>query len=165
MHTAASNPTTDASRTLADHIGVPRYGVRMVREAVADTGPCRIRSAQDVHEFCAPFLADLPHEELHVLYLSTKNEILGSMLVTRGTLDASLVHPREVFRGAILLPCANIIVVHNHPTGDPTPSTEDRTVTRQLCAAGRTLGIDVLDHVIVGNGDRYVSLAESGLLD
>ena len=85
------------------------------------------------------------------------------VLVTRGLLDASLVHPREVFREAIAERAAAVILVHNHPSGDPTPSAEDRAVTAQLVAAGRLLDIPVHDHVIVGRG-RYVSFAEAGWL-
>ena len=90
-------------------------------------------------------------------------QILGDRLITRGILNSSLVHPREVFRAAIAEAAAGIIVVHNHPSGDPTPSADDRAVTRQLVEAGRLLDLPVYDHVIVG-GDRYVSFAEAGLL-
>lgn len=84
-------------------------------------------------------------------------------LVTRGTLDTSLVHAREVFRTAVAESAACLILVHNHPSGDPTPSAEDREVTRQLVDAGALLGVPVLDHVIVGDA-RYVSFVEAGLL-
>jgi DNA repair protein RadC len=124
----------------------------------------RIRCAADVYALMRLELRDLPHEEFHVLLLSTQNEVLRNLQVTRGTLDASLVHPREVFREAISESAASIILVHNHPSGDPTPSAEDRAVTRQLRQAGGIIGIDVLDHVIVGEG-RYVSLAEIGGLE
>jgi len=93
------------------------------------------------------------------LLLNTRHHVVRDVLVTRGILDASLVHPREVFRIAVSEGAAGIILVHNHPSGDPTPSAEDRAVTRQLGAAGRAVGIPVLDHVIVGRG-RYVSLAD-----
>ena len=81
--------------------------------------------------------------------------------MTRGTLDTSLISPREVFRLAVVEGAAAVILVHNHPAGDPTPSPDDRVVTRQVAEAGRTLGIPVLDHVIVGDG-RFASLAEEG---
>jgi DNA repair protein RadC len=109
-------------------------------------------------------MRDLPHEEFHVLLLNTQNEVLRDLQITRGTLDASLVHPREVFRPAITEAAASIILVHNHPSGDPAPSAEDRSITTQLRDAGRIIGIDVLDHVIIGES-RFVSLAEAGLLD
>lgn len=121
----------------------------------------RIRSAVDVYERVRLRMRDLAHEEFHVLLLNTQNEVLRQLQVTRGTLDASLVHPREVFRPAITEAAASVILLHNHPSGDPTPSAEDRAVTRQLVGAGELVGIEVLDHVIVGEG-RYVSLAESG---
>jgi DNA repair protein RadC len=124
----------------------------------------RVRTPRDVYERMRFTMRDLPHEEFHVLLLNTQNEILRDLQVTRGTLDASLVHPREVFRAAIAEAAAGVILVHNHPSGDPTPSAEDRVVTRQLRDAGRLVGIEVLDHVIVGEG-RYVSFVEAGLLD
>jgi DNA repair protein RadC len=124
----------------------------------------RLSTPRDVYERMRLLMRDLPHEEFHVLLVNTQNQILRDLQVTRGTLDASLVHPREVFRPAILEAAASVILVHNHPSGDPTPSAEDRAVTRQLRAAGQTIGIEVLDHVIVGEG-RYVSFVEAGLLD
>jgi DNA repair protein RadC len=124
----------------------------------------RLSSPRAVYDRMRLVMRDLPHEEFHVLLLNTQNQLLRDLQVTRGTLDASLVHPREVFRPAIAEAAAAVILVHNHPSGDPTPSAEDRAVTRQLRAAGATIGIEVLDHVIVGEG-RYVSFSEAGLLD
>jgi DNA repair protein RadC len=123
----------------------------------------RIRSPADVYRYYAPRLADLPAEEFHVLALDSQSGVLRDLLVTRGLLNASLVHPREVFRGAIAEAAAGVIVVHNHPSGDPTPSADDRAATRQLVEAGRILDLPVYDHVVVGAG-RYVSFAEAGLL-
>lgn len=124
----------------------------------------RFQSPAEVYARMRSALRDLRHEEFHVLLLDTQNRILRDLQVTRGTLDASLVHPREVFRAAIAEAAASVILVHNHPSGDPTPSAEDRAVTRQLRAAGAAVGIEVLDHVIVGEG-RYVSFVEAGLMD
>jgi DNA repair protein RadC len=123
----------------------------------------RIRSPGDVYRYYAPRLADLPAEEFHVLALDSQSGVLRDLLVTRGLVNASLVHPREVFRGAIAEAAAGVIVVHNHPSGDPTPSADDRAATRQLVEAGRILDLPVYDHVVVGSG-RYVSFAEAGLL-
>ncbi|MDH5316239.1 MAG: JAB domain-containing protein, partial [Gemmatimonadota bacterium] len=89
--------------------------------------------------------------------------VLRDITVTRGLLDSSLVHPREVFRPVIAEAAAGVILVHNHPSGDPTPSPEDRAVTRQLVAAGQLLDLPVYDHVIVA-GDRHISFATVGLL-
>src|SRR5438034_1983185 len=124
--------------------------------------PERIRGPADVQRVYAARLRDLAVEEFHVLALGSQSQILGDRLITRGILNSSLVHPRE-FRAAIAEAAAGIIVVHNHPSGDPTPSADDRAVTRQLVEAGRVLDLPVYDHVVVG-GDRYVSFAEAGLL-
>jgi len=129
----------------------------------ADPPPDRIRSPADVHRVYAARLRDLAVEEFHVLALDSQSQVLADLLITRGILNSSLVHPREVFRAAIAEAAAGIIVVHNHPSGDPTPSADDRAVTRQLVDAGRLLDVPVYDHVIVG-GDRFVSFAEAGLL-
>ncbi|HSG48550.1 MAG TPA: DNA repair protein RadC [Longimicrobiales bacterium] len=111
-----------------------------------------IRGPADVFRRMGPRLRDLPQEEFHALLLHTRHRVLREVAVTRGILDASLIHPREVFRVAVMEGAAGVILVHNHPSGDPTPSAEDRAVTRQLRDAGRALGIPVLDHVVVGDG-------------
>src|SRR5713226_8779134 len=164
-----------AARPCAELSGVPGVGrAKAARLAVAielrrpiatetEPPPERIRGPGDVQRYYAQRLRDLAVEEFHVLALGSQSQILADLLITRGILNSSLVHPREVFRGAIAEAAAGIIVVHNHPSGDPTPSADDRAVTRQLVDAGRLLDVPVYDHVIVG-GDRYVSLAEAGLL-
>jgi DNA repair protein RadC len=136
-------------------------GRRMARETSVERP--RIQGPADVYEICAPALRDLRQEEFRVLLLNTQHTVLRELVITRGTLDTSVVHPREVFRAAISESAAAIILVHNHPSGDPAPSQEDRDVTEQLAAAGRLIGISVLDHVVVGDG-RYVSFVELGLL-
>ena len=123
----------------------------------------RIGEPADVVRLVGGRLRDLQVEEFHLLALDTRSRVLRDVLVTRGLLDSSLVHPREVFRAAISEAAAGIILVHNHPSGDPTPSAEDRAVTRQLVAAGQLLDLPVYDHVIVA-GDRFVSFATAGLL-
>jgi DNA repair protein RadC len=123
----------------------------------------RIRSPLDVFRWFAPRLADLAAEEFHVLALDSQSAVLRDILVTRGILNGSLVHPREVFRAAIAEAAAGIIVAHNHPSGDPTPSADDRAVTRQLAEAGRILDMPLYDHIVIGSG-RYVSFSESGML-
>jgi DNA repair protein RadC len=122
-----------------------------------------ISGPMDVYRYFAPRLEDLPVEEFHVAVLDTQHRLERDITVTRGLLSASLVHPREVFREAIAERAASVILVHNHPSGDPTPSADDRKVTTQLVAAGKLLDIPVHDHVIIGRG-RYASFAESGLL-
>lgn len=112
----------------------------------------RIRGPRDVFARMGPALRHLAQEEFHALLLNAQHVVVREVLVTRGILDASLIHPREVFRTAVEAGAAAIVLVHNHPSGDPTPSAEDRAVTRQLAAAGRALGIPVLDHVVIGDG-------------
>lgn len=123
----------------------------------------RIGEPADVVRLMAPRLRDLEVEEFRLLALDSQSRVLRDILVTRGLLNSSLVHPREVFRPAIAEAAAGIIVVHNHPSGDPTPSAEDQMVTRQLVAAGRLLDVPVYDHVVIA-GDRFTSFATAGLL-
>ncbi len=111
-----------------------------------------IHGPEDVFRLMGPRLRHLPQEEFHALLLNTRHRVIREVFVTRGILDASLIHPREVYRPAVAAGAAAVILVHNHPSGDPTPSAEDRAVTRQLAEAGRVLGIPVLDHVVVGAG-------------
>ena len=108
-------------------------------------------------------LQDQPGEVFAILCLSTKHRVIAYHEVSRGTLDATLVHPREVFKAALLANAAAIILTHNHPSGDPSPSADDVQLTRRLVDAGALLGVDVLDHIIVGDG-RYYSFKEAGRL-
>ena len=136
-------------------------GARLGQEA--RPAVTRIREPDDVARLFQDRLRDLAVEEFHLLALDSQSQVLREVLVTRGLLNSSLVHPREVFRPAIAEAAAGIIIVHNHPSGDPTPSAEDRAVTRQLVAAGRLLDLPVYDHVIIA-GDRHLSFATAGLL-
>lgn len=108
-------------------------------------------------------MALLEHESFVGCYLSTKNRIIHHEVISSGSLNSCLVHPREFFAPAIRLKCASAIAIHNHPSGDPTPSREDLDITKRLVEAGKLLGIELLDHVIVGNG-KFVSFREKGLL-
>jgi len=141
-------------------VGLERGADRSPRE---DFALPRIREPEDVVRLFQPRLRDLTVEEFHLLALDSQSQVLRDVLVTRGLLNSSLVHPREVYRPAIAEAAAGIIVVHNHPSGDPTPSTEDRAVTRQLVAAGQLLDLPLYDHVILA-GDRFISFATEGLL-
>ena len=103
-------------------------------------------------------------ESFYIFTLDTKNQINGIFEVSRGNLNASVVHPREVFKRALLQNANSILLLHNHPSGDPTPSKEDIAITRRLVKAGDILGIKVLDHVIVGDEFRYISFMEESLM-
>ncbi len=124
----------------------------------------KIRTPRDVVAFYSPRIEDLSVEEFHVCILDAQHQVERDVVITRGILNSSLVHPREVFREAIAEGAAAIVLVHNHPSGDPSPSSDDRAVTEQLVAAGRLLDIPVHDHVIIGRG-RYVSFVEAGMLE
>jgi DNA repair protein RadC len=121
-----------------------------------------IRSPSDVAQILIAEMAHLEQEHFQVLYLDTRNRLLGSETVYVGTLNASHIRVAEIFRDAVKRNCAAIIVAHNHPSGDPSPSPEDVEVTRQLIAAGKLLSIELLDHLIIGQ-QRFVSLRERGL--
>jgi len=105
----------------------------------------------------------LKQEHFKVVYFDIKNNILGDRDTTIGTINTTIVHPREVFSEAVKISAASIIVIHNHPSGDPSPSKEDIQVTKRLLEASRILGIDLLDHIIIGDG-RYISLKEKGFI-
>jgi DNA repair protein RadC len=122
-----------------------------------------LRSPEDVARLMIPKLRALAVEVFVVLALDARNGLKRETEITRGTLTSSLVHPREVFKIAIDERAASVVVVHNHPSGNPEPSREDLEITRTLVEAGRILGIPLHDHVIVA-GERHVSCAERGLL-
>jgi DNA repair protein RadC len=120
-------------------------------------------SPGEVYRAFGPLMEDLRVEVFRVALLDAQNTLLRDRVVSEGTLSASLVHPREVFKAAILESAASLILLHNHPSGDPTPSREDVRLTRQLAEGARLLDLRIHDHVIVGRG-RFVSLAEQGMI-
>lgn len=105
--------------------------------------------------------SELSEEEFWIICLDTKNKNIGNFRISRESIDCTVVHPREIFKGAILLNSANIILTHNHPSGNPTPSKEDIGITKRLVECGELLGIKVLDHIVTGDGVFY-SLRENG---
>ena len=155
-----SVPGVGMARAMTVHAAL-ELGRRMAAEGRSEGAP--VRSPRDVVQFYGPRMEDLPVEEFHVAILDAQHRLERDVTITRGLLNSSLVHPREVFREAIAERAAALVLVHNHPSGDPTPSTDDQQVTAQLVAAGRLLDIPVHDHVIIGRG-RYLSFAEAGLL-
>lgn len=122
-----------------------------------------IRSPRDAADLVMEELRYLQKEHFVCLFLNTKNHIIAQETLSVGSLNASIVHPREVFRAAMKCSSASIVCVHNHPSGDPTPSPEDVNMTERLCRAGEIVGIDVLDHIVIGDGS-FVSLKEQGLM-
>jgi len=139
---AAGNPVRDAAA-----------------EPLAAGNP--VRDAAAVYAHFRGRLPQLEREVFYVLLLDGKNRVQGEVRVSEGSLTAALVHPREVFAPAIRAAAAALILVHNHPSGDPTPSAEDSAITQRLRQAGELVGIRVLDHVVIGRG-RWASMAEEG---
>lgn len=137
---------------------------------VKDEMKVELRNSKDVYEIMRNIYEALPEQDrqkeiFYIAGLNTKNVIEYIEMVSMGHLSASLVHPREVFRVAIMKNSASILACHNHPSGDPSPSADDITITKRLQEAGRILGIDLLDHIIIGNGvGPYISLMEKGML-
>ena len=122
-----------------------------------------IRSPADAAAYVMEELSGLQQEHFLVLYLNTKNEVMHKETVFIGSLNASIVHPREIFRHAIKRAAANILIVHNHPSGTLTPSAEDLEVTDRLVEVGKIVGIDVVDHLIIGDYE-YLSFKEKGYI-
>src|SRR5499427_1709962 len=143
---------------------IPIYRVTLVREGKMPTYESRIRSSASAYTVLQEYLADTDREHFVILMLDQKNGVIGIHTVSVGSLTASIVHPRETFKAAILANAAAIICGHQHLSGDPQPSREDRAITHRLVESGKLLGINVLDHVIVGDG-RYFSFADEGLLE
>ena len=122
-----------------------------------------IGSPKDVYKIVSEYLDGVDREHLVLLTLDTKNKITSISTICIGSLNASVVHPREVFKEAIQRGSASIIVCHNHPSGDPNPSKEDINITLRLKECGKIMGIELLDHIIIGN-NKYVSLKEKGII-
>jgi len=141
------------------------YKLKMVKE---DSGLYEvpvIKSATEVYQAAKQLLAlhEEPEEHFCILCLNTKNKIVGVHTISIGSLNASIVHPREVFKAALLNNANGIICLHNHPSGDPEPSRDDIETTRRLVEAGEIMGINVLDHIIIGE-QSYLSMKEKCLI-
>lgn len=140
---------------------IPVVRIEMVRERSMASEVKQIRCAEDAARICQAYLEGVDREHVIVLLLDTKHKVIGIHTVSVGSLDASIIHPREVLKPAILANSSGIIVAHNHPSGDPTPSQEDIAVTRRMAEACKIIGIDLLDHIVVGY-ERFCSLKEQG---
>ena len=147
---------------------VPSYKVMLVRDSndsVKATGKkAGVKSPDDMAEILRAYLDGADREHFCIAMLDRKGNLLGLNTVSIGTLNSSVVHPREVFKPAIIIGASSIILCHNHPSGDTTPSREDIDVTRKLIEGGKILSIEVLDHVIIGEGTMYCSMKERGLV-
>jgi DNA repair protein RadC len=123
----------------------------------------RISSPEDVAELMIPEMNSFDREHFKALLLNTRNAILKIVTIAIGSLNAALVHPREIFKEAVISSAAGIVVVHNHPTGNPEPSNEDKDLTERFARCGELMGIDLVDHVIIG-GNSFVSMKERGFI-
>ena len=166
-----------SSRLLARRDGLAGLGRSTFAELCAERGlseakACQILAAQeratinspqDVANLLSAEMGSLEQEHLRVLLLNTRNQVVGIQEIYVGNVNSAVVREAEVLRPAVRDNAPSIILVHNHPSGDPTPSAEDVLITRNLVAAGKLLGIELLDHVVIGSGNRYLSLNEKGL--
>lgn len=144
---------------------IPVYKVSLVRDASAVSPMRQIRSSLDAIDLFRGILDGVDREHFLVAMVDTKHTIIGVNIVSTGSLSSSVVHPREVFKPAILTNAAAIICCHNHPSGNPAPSAEDRAITTRLVDGGKLLGIAVLDHMILGDGTTdFFSFADNGLI-
>jgi DNA repair protein RadC len=158
-----TTPTTTPKKGKCS--GIPIYKVTLVREGKLPCYAQRIRTSAIASTILHNYLDGVDREHFVILLLDQKNQVIGIHTVSVGSLTASIVHPREVYKVAILRNAAAIICGHNHPSGDCQPSREDRAITQRLVEAGKLLGIAVLDHIIIGDGtSAYFSFADEGLL-
>jgi DNA repair protein RadC len=146
-----------AARLVAAFEMTRRLRARTPGQRVILSGP------EEVYAAFGPLMEDLKREVFRIALLDAQNGLLRDRIVSEGTLSASLVHPREVFKPAILESAASVILIHNHPSGDPTPSREDVRLTRQLAECARLLDLRIHDHVIIGRG-KFLSFAKQGIL-
>lgn len=158
---------TQAQRNAIKPYLIPGYRVSLVREAEAINalGSNRWTQPADAAQGLRAYLGDdLDREHFVIALLTCRHTLIGINTVSVGCLTSSLVHPREVFKPAILASAAAIVLCHNHPSGDPEPSADDIALTRRLVSAGTLLGIEVLDHVVLGAAGRFVSLKTRGIV-
>ena len=161
--------TTDSVNPVSTYpLQLPTYRIQLIREApkVSPQDGADVPALCDpatVARLLSPLLTGLDREHFVALALDARNRPIGAHTVSVGSLSASIVHPREVFKFAVLASAAALIVAHNHPSGDTTPSREDVELTRRLVDAGRMIGIDVLDHLVMSDDD-WQSLRERGLM-
>ena len=156
-HDELTNVPGIGSARAAQVVAAVELGRRTLTRAGRDR--VQVTTPRAVAELLLPLYGNRPVEQLGVVLLDTKHRVMRTTVVTVGTLDASIMHPREIFREATAAGAAAIVVFHNHPSGDPEPSQEDIALTHRLIAAGVLMGIEVIDHIILGNV-RYCSMKE-----
>ena len=154
-------PTPNPTRPYS----IPGFRIALVREpGVKLAGRPQARVPAEAAAILAQYIGEVDREVFVIAMLTIRHRVIGLHTVSVGCLTSSLVHPREVYKPAILAGSAAILAAHSHPSGDPEPSSEDVALTRRLAAAGQLLGIELLDHLILGEAGRFVSLRERGVL-
>ncbi len=166
--TRKKSPTKDAALLDALRSNLNLLGELAVRYDVATRpegpeDPPAINCPEDVRRLLGPEMSGLAQEQLRVLLVNTKNLVVGQRVVYQGNVNSSMIRPAEVLRHAVIEAVPSIIISHNHPSQDPTPSPDDVAITRKLSQAANLLDIELLDHVVIG-GERFVSLKERGLM-
>jgi len=142
----------------------PLYKVMLVQDASVQIANRLIQAPEHAAKIVTDYLRGVDREHFVGLYLNTANNLITIHTVSVGTLNSSLVHPREVFKIALMVNAASVVVSHNHPSGNAEPSQEDLAITKQLVEAGKILGVPLYDHVIVTEGNGFTSFSERGLI-
>ncbi|AJQ27123.1 JAB domain-containing protein [Pelosinus fermentans] len=142
---------------------IPRYSITLTKDGSFKSEIKKITKAEDAYEIMKPMMENLPVEHFQIIMLDAKCQVIGTSLVTIGTISENIVTPIEIFQRAILANSKAIILVHNHPSGDPKPSREDIALTKQIVEGGKILQIAVLDHIIIGD-DKFISLKVDGYI-
>ena len=158
-----AEPPSPKAAALEQGSGISVVRLLMIREGSLPYGRNPVRNSSDAARILRSYLAGADREYFVVLLLDAKHRVNGLNVVAIGSLTATIVHPREVFKPAVIMSAASIVVGHNHPSGDSSPSRQDMALTQRLVQAGDLLGIKVLDHIIVGDG-AYISFADRGLI-
>ncbi len=140
---------------------IPQVKLMVVKDGTVKADVRTIKASSDVFQLMSGYFAGHDREEFAVLLLDAKHKVVGIHTVSIGSVSMSIVHPRETFKAAIVASASAMILTHNHPSGDPMPSQEDRELTKRLVEGGKLLGITILDHVVVGDG-QYKSFADEG---
>jgi DNA repair protein RadC len=143
---------------------VPMYSIQLVKEDGYVENPQQVHNSKDIKNVIQPMIGNSDRECMIIVSLDTKNHIIAADIVSIGTLNQSFVHPREVFKSAIIRNACSIIMCHNHPSGDVTPSEEDVKVTKNILLASKFMGIPLLDHIILSHNNKFFSFLDNGVL-
>ena len=158
-------PVISHSTRKAKEVFIPQYYVKLMKETEFQYEHNKIIGAKMVYDLLQAIgLHEKAQEEFYSFYLNTKNRIIGMEMISKGSLNATIIHPREVFKGALLANAHAVILAHNHPSGDVEPSNADKTITTMLVDAGKLLDVKVIDHVIIGSKGGYFSFSESSMI-